>query len=645
MRATSSPQRPLVRRTDRDVPRRSRHCRATCSCSANCIPSRRPGARRRRLPARHAASIPDYPQPRKRAMPRCSGSSTGRRRADRRTQREPRAHRGASSSSRRGSRPIPAPPRSAPRRPTDCSRSATMPRPIAASREAARPRGPTSTLHCAARTHRARPRSVRTRPLRRGRDRLPPAARRRRSTDPARSAVTERLQAAVYRQGEASRARRARRTRPSPTTCGSARSHPDAGTRDTGPLRRRRRARDHRPARRRGRLLDAFRTRHPGHPLAADAPRRLAGALRSGRRWTRRRRRVARRRRGRRRYRGPATGPVPRGRTCARGTRSDCALRATSRDYVEQYPRPADLHIEALDQLDQLATQPGDVAHATAGSPPRSRWSSEMRAEPGPIRTRSRALPRSPPRRSTTLASRRTRVRRGGAWSIPLAQSLERKQAGAARGADAIRGGGRLRNRRARDREHRGRSATCTPALAAALMTSERPRDCRTPNSKQYAAAARGTGVPVRGGGDRAARDQRAAQPAKAAGIRGSNAASPNCGRLVPARFDRPERRSRQPRRRRRKPRARVAGRRAVDLRRQGDFGAARSKPEPLPRLHRRTARLRSGLSQPRHSLRALSRPSRRRPSMPIVAIRRSPTEPRSARLRMDAGTSNGGGA
>jgi tetratricopeptide (TPR) repeat protein len=351
-----------------------------------------------------------------------------------------------------------------------------------------------------------------------------------------RASVTERLQAAVYRQAEvaeragtpdAAVAHYLRLAEVDPHAELAIKGHYDA----VAVLEAAGRPADA------AALLERFRTRYPDHPLAADALRRLAAlheSVGNGAAAAAAWREVA------------EADSDPEVRRQALYRAAELALEgadtgAAAHDfaqYVERYPRPADLHLEALDHLDRLAADAGDL---TA----RKRWLAAKVA----LEHVMRAAPADP-----ALLARATALAAAAQFAIaesaradfdavrlvaPLAQSLERKQAALRTALDAFEAAAAygIADQVTASTWHIG---DLYGALASALMTSERPAELTPAELEQYELLLEEQAFPFE---EEAIalhelNVRRAREGLWDAWIAKSFA---DLGRLVPARFDRPE--------------------------------------------------------------------------------------------------------
>jgi len=241
-----------------------------------------------------------------------------------------------------------------------------------------------------------------------------------------RAAITERLQAAVYRQAEASEASgtvdaaiahylRVGDVAPDSELAIQARFDAIAVLETAG--------RSEAAAE----LLDDFRTRHAGHPLTAGAPRRLAtlyeqtGARdRAAAAWVD----VAD---------SDADPEVRRqalyraGELALEGQDAGAALAHFSR-YVEHYPQPADLRMEALDHLDRLTAAAGATAERRRWLVAKIELEREMRTTGSTDAVLNRAADLAAAAQYTLAGEARARFDDLRLVN-PLAKSLERKQA------------------------------------------------------------------------------------------------------------------------------------------------------------------------------------------------------------------------
>lgn len=231
------------------------------------------------------------------------------------------------------------------------------------------------------------------------------------------------------------------------------------------------------------RQLDEFRTRHGGHPLAADAPRRLAtlweqsgDGSRAGGAWLE----VA------------ETDGDPEIRRQALYRAGELALQngapaaATQHFalYAERYPEPADLRMEALDQLDKLAHAAGDRAQQRRWFAAKIELERAMRgaAWPEPTLARARQLAAA----AQYELARDARLEFDAVHLVdPLAESLERKQAALLAALAAFE------NTAAYEVADYVTASTWEigdlyAALARALMTSERPADLPPEALEEY---------------------------------------------------------------------------------------------------------------------------------------------------------------
>jgi cellulose synthase operon protein C len=174
------------------------------------------------------------------------------------------------------------------------------------------------------------------------------------------------------------------------------------------------------------RQLEAFQRRHADHPLAADAPRRLANL------WEQT---------GDRQLAGAAWLEVsasdadPEIRRQALYRAAELALEAGDGGaaathftaYAGQYPRPADLRMEALDHLDRLADASGDLPQRRQWLVAKVELERQMRAEGAAESALARARQLAAAAQFDLAREARSRF---DALQIvnPLAESLERKQ-------------------------------------------------------------------------------------------------------------------------------------------------------------------------------------------------------------------------
>jgi tetratricopeptide (TPR) repeat protein len=352
----------------------------------------------------------------------------------------------------------------------------------------------------------------------------------------ARTATVERLQASIYRQAEASEqagaadaavAQYLRVAEVAPGTELAAQGHYDAVAVLEGA---------DRPADA-ARLLEAFRTRYPDHALAAAAPRRLAGlyeGIGDGRAAAAAWLDVASR----------DGDPEVQRQALYRAAELELAdgdAAAATRHftaYVERYPRPADLRLEALHHLDQLATQAGDAEL-------RARWlqakvdlAREMRAEGAgtTVLERANALAAAA---QFALAERARQQFDAILLVDPLAESLERKQHALRVALDAFEAAAAygVAEYVTASTWHIG---DLYAGLAKSLMTSERPAGLSDAELEQYELLLEEQAFPFEE--EAIAMHEinvgRAREGLWDPWVDRSFAA---LGRLVPARFDRPE--------------------------------------------------------------------------------------------------------
>jgi tetratricopeptide (TPR) repeat protein len=297
-----------------------------------------------------------------------------------------------------------------------------------------------------------------------------------------RASVTDRLQAAVYRQAEAAEragtpdvavAHYLRLADVDPDAELAIKGHYDAvAVLETAG----------RPADA-ATLLEQFRTKYPDHPLAADAPRRLAGLHES----------VGNGAAAAVAWREVAEADAdPEVRRQALYRAAELALEgadtgAAAHDfalYVERYPRPADLHLEALDHLDRLAAAAGDYTARNRWLAAKVALEHSMRAEPTDPAVLARA---------TTLAAAAQFALAENARAAfdavqlvaPLAASLERKQAALRAALDAFQAAAAygIAEQVTASTWHIG---DLYRALASALMSSERPAELSPAELEQY---------------------------------------------------------------------------------------------------------------------------------------------------------------
>jgi tetratricopeptide (TPR) repeat protein len=299
---------------------------------------------------------------------------------------------------------------------------------------------------------------------------------------PVRASVTERLQAAVYRQAEAAEragtpdaavAHYLRLADVDPNAELAIKGHYDAvAVLETA----------ERPADAAA-LLDRFRTRYPDHPLAADAPRRLAALYES----------VGNGSAAAGAWREVAEAEAdPEVRRQALYRAAELALEggdelAATHDfarYVERHPRPADLQLEALDHLDRLAESAGDFAARNRWLAAKVTLEREMRAESTDpaVLARATALAAAA---QFTLAEHARAEFDAVQLVAPLAQSLERKQAALRRALDAFQAAAAygIAEQVTASTWHIG---DLYGSLANALMSSERPAELSPAELEQY---------------------------------------------------------------------------------------------------------------------------------------------------------------
>ena len=356
------------------------------------------------------------------------------------------------------------------------------------------------------------------------------------SGDPQRSEITERIASSIYKQGEQARSAgqldvavghflRVAQAAPSSPVRATAEYDAGAALIQMGDWQRA------------TTVLENFRSSFPNHELAADVTTKLAVAyVEAGNsaRAASEFERIA-----------DGDGPIEvkrealwRSAELYETTGQSVAATAAFGRFVERYPQPVAEAVEARQKLIDLSSAAGNHAE-------RSRWMRDLvaaDASAGAERTdRTRYLAA---KSQLELATPTRDAFLGTRLVVPLDKSLAAKQT---RMEEALAAYGKAADYGIAEVTTAANYeiAELYHALSKDLYASERPAELNDRRARAVRHSARGAGVPVRGGSDRAARDERGTHGRRH--LRRMGAQEPERARRAPARTLREGRNRRDP--------------------------------------------------------------------------------------------------